>query len=171
MYWGNKIRKAARMVSGNTDTFTSDDFYNLMPQFSSVSKNEIKTDNGVKTIEERKGLIPEEALEIFLGMANTNILQSRWFEKWKYACALYVAHYATLYLQTYKEQSENLQEASEGRPTGLISSTSLGDASISYDNSIITQSLNKWGIWAATSYGQQLVNEAKLIGVGGAFII
>ena len=167
MNWGNKIRRAAMIVSENTDTFTEEDFYNLMPQFTNIIKEEI---NG-KIISERKGLIPEEALNIFLDMANKNILQARWFEKWKYACALYVAHYSTLYLQNYKEQSEGVAEAGEGKPSGLVSSTSLGDASISYDNSVITQSLQKWGIWATTNYGQQLVNEAKLIGIGGAFII
>lgn len=167
MNWDNKIKKAARIVSENTDTFTEDDFYNLMPQFTNITKKEI---NG-KEVTERKGLIPEDALNIFLDMANKNILQARWFEKWKYACSLYVAHYSTLYLQNYKEHSESIQEAGEGKPSGIVSSTSLGDASISYDNSVITQSLQKWGIWATTNYGQQLVNEAKLIGIGGAFII
>lgn len=179
MYWGNKIRRAARVVSENSEIFTAEDFYNYMPQFSYIDTSDTEAETeavGTETEEtkkdvRRKGLIPEAILNTFLQMANANILQARWFEKWKYASALYVAHYVTLYLQTYKEESKDLKEASEGKPTGLVSSTSLGDASISYDNSIITQSLQKWGIWAATTYGQQLVNEAKLIGIGGAFII
>lgn len=167
MYWQNKLNMAARRVAPNSRLFTEDMFFEYMPQFQ---KEEVKEVNG-KQIKERISLIPQKALETFLDMANKNILEQRWYEKWEYACALYVAHYSLLYLRDYKEKSENIAEATEASPTGVVSSSSLGDASISYDNSMITQSLQKWGVWASTNYGQQLVNEARLIGMGGAFVI
>lgn len=167
MYWQGKLNSAARKVAPNNKVFTEDMFFEFMPQFQ---KEEEKEFNG-KIVRERTSLIPQKALETFLDMANKNILEQRWFEKWEYACALYVAHYSLLYLRDYKEKSQDINEASEATPTGIVSSSSLGDASISYDNSMITQSLQKWGVWAATNYGQQLVNEARLLGMGGAFII
>lgn len=168
MNWLNAINNAARKVSGNSKIFTAENFFELMPQFT---KKESFTNDEGQVIEVRKSLIPDNVLNMFIDMANKNILEQRWYEKWEYACSLYIAHYSILYLRNYKEQSESKEEVSEAGGIGLISSTSLGDASISYDNSLITQSLQKWGVWATTPYGQQLVNEAKLLGLGGAFFI
>ncbi len=166
--WYNKLRNAARIPIENNEKFTEEDFFEIMPQFQKV---ETKEDSDGNSYELRVSLIPTNPLNIFLEMANSNILKSVWFEKWKYACALYTAHYTTLYLKSYKESSPDIQTATEGAGGGNISSISLGDTSISYDNSAFTTAGQEWGLWATTPYGQQLITEAKLLGKGGLFII
>lgn len=169
MFINSKLKKAANIPNPNSKEFTEDDFFEFMPQFQKIVK---KTTNEGQEYEIRTSLIPQKALDNFLKMANMNVLQSRWFEKWEWACSLYVAHYSTLFLETYSESSNSINDITGNKgASGLVSSTSLGDVSISYDNSMITNNMSKWGMWASTPYGKQLVQEAKLLGVGGAYFI
>ena len=107
-----------------------------------------------------------------VNMANNSILPDRWGETWRYAIGLYVAHYATLYLRTYSPSSESPQQAAaSGALVGIVKSASLGDASVTYDTSAITQGTADWGDLNSTTYGQLLANRAKLIGMAGSYII
>ena len=47
----------------------------------------------------------------------------------------------------------------------------MGNTSISYDNSAITTGTEKWGAWNATQYGAQLVTMARMVGMGGMYVI
>ena len=47
----------------------------------------------------------------------------------------------------------------------------MGDTTISYDNTAVTEAMAKWGSWNATQYGQQLVTMARMIGMGGSYVI
>ena len=47
----------------------------------------------------------------------------------------------------------------------------MGDTTVSYDNEAITEASAKWGSWNATQYGQQLVTMARMIGMGGMYVI
>ena len=164
----NIIQRAANAPKENEKIFDIDMFKALMPQF--FKKEIITTKNG-REYDDFECLVPEEAVNEFIQMANDNILECRWFGKWKYACALYVAHYSTLYLQTYAPDSESIDELKDaGSMNGLMSSATLGDASISYDNSLV-QKMDQWGVWGLTIYGQQLIQEAKLLGKGSTFYI
>lgn len=164
-----KLLNAANKSVPNTETFTVDDFAAYMPQFF---KFETKTTASGKSYKDYTCLVPQVMMDDILVRCNANILQCRWFEKWKYACSLYCAHFATMYLQTYSETSQTPTDAAAGgKMTGNAASASLGDASISYDNSMISTLSQKWGVWANTTYGLQLVNEAKLLGIGGAYFI
>lgn len=168
--WENIKRKAANIGEPNTTLYTVEDFLTFMPQFFKKEEKEDIKGNKYNTY---TCLVPEEVLNNFISMVNDTILESRWFSKRKYASSLYVAHFCTLYLQTYNpEGSQNIQEAVQGANRGgLIASTSLGDSTISFDNSILAASLNKYGSWSMTTYGQQLVQEAKALGIGGGFYI
>lgn len=168
IFWENIKNKAANKVVSNTDIFTEDIFFEYMPQFT--IKKIIKNNSG-KEFEDRESLIPQKPLENFIRMANDNILQCKWFDKWEYACSLYVAHHATLYLKSYSDSSKSIKDLiSKSTPNGLVASSSLGDASISYDNSMTTN-MSKWGPYSLTTYGQILIQEAKLLGIGAAFYI
>lgn len=162
-----KLASARRKVAENSKTFSEDDFFEYMPQFQTETTEEI---NG-KNITKRTSLIPERPLQTFLKMANDNILEGVWFEKWEYACALYTAHYCSMFLKNYSPASLSKDDVAGGGVGGGIQSSTLGDASISYDNSAINAAAQKWGAWAQTLYGQQLVNEARILGIGGGFII
>lgn len=167
MSWLGKLASARRKVSENTKKFLDEDFFEYMPQFQTEITEEV---NG-KSITKRNSLIPERPLQTFLDMANKNILEQVWNEKWEYACALYTAHYCSMFLKNYAPASQSKDDVSGGGVGGGIQSSTLGDASISYDNSAINNAAQKWGAWAQTLYGQQLVNEARILGIGGAFII
>ena len=147
-------------ANGETGTYTVEMFLEDFPQFSKA---------GMKP---REPLVPEGILGIFIGNANRSILPSRYFETWRYAAGLYVAHFSALYLKTYSDGSATAaQAAGSGQQTGLISEASMGDTSIKYDNEAITLTMAKWGSWNATQYGQQLISMARMIGMGGMYVI
>jgi hypothetical protein len=54
---------------------------------------------------------------------------------------------------------------------GVVKSATMGDTSVSYDNSAITEGTKKWGTWNATEYGAQLVTEARAIGISGSYVV
>lgn len=47
----------------------------------------------------------------------------------------------------------------------------MGDTSIKYDNEAVTLAMARWGSWNATQYGQQLISMARMIGMGGMYVI
>lgn len=163
------LLKASNRSSENKDEFTEDLFFEFMPQFQKV---EVKKDTNGNDYEIRTSLVPQKALDNFIKQANANILQCRWFEKWEYACALYVAHHCVLYLRNYQPNSQAIRDVTDtAGNVGMVSSVSLGDASTSYDNSLITQSMQKFGLLGSTPYGQQLATESKQLGMGMAYFI
>lgn len=119
-------------------------------------------------------VIPDAVLDMFIAMANAAVQKCRWFEYWPLATGLYIAHFATLYLQTYLPASEDNTPGSAagvGGITGIVSSAQLGDAQISYDVSSIASATETWGAWNSTQYGLQLVTLARIVGIGGSYII
>ena len=93
-------------------------------------------------------------------------------ESWRYAVGLYVAHYATLYLRTYAQSSPTAdQAAATGALVGVVKSATLGDSSVSYDTTAATKGTEDWGDLNSTTYGQMLANRAKLVGLGGSYVI
>ena len=145
---------------GEAGSYTAGMFLEDFPQFARAGT------------EPRESLVPDGILGAFIGNANQSILPGRYFEMWRYAAGLYVAHFSTLYLKTYSDGSATAaQAAGSGQQTGLISAASMGDTSIKDDNEAITLAMAKWGSWNATQYGQQLISMARMIGMGGSYVI
>lgn len=117
-------------------------------------------------------LLPENMLQIFINQANTSVLPSRWSDMWELAAGLYVAHFAALFLKTYQPgETTGSQTAAASAPSGLLSSAKMGDTSLTFDNSAIVEGTKEWGAWNATTYGQQLITYARMIGMGGMYVI
>ena len=117
-------------------------------------------------------LLPEAMLQAFIDQANDSVLPSRWGSMWRYAAGLYVAHFSAMYLKTYTDGSSSpAQAANNAAQVGVVKTASMGDTSISYDNSAITAGTEKWGTWNATQYGAQLVTMARMVGMGGMYAI
>lgn len=113
-----------------------------------------------------------DMLGVFIAQANDSVLPSRWGSMWRYAAGLYIAHFSAMYLKTYAPGSSSRNQVVQGAAqTGVVKSASMGDTSISYDNSAVTSGTEKWGTWNATQYGQQLVTLARLVGMGGIYVI
>ena len=156
--------EASNIVPENQSSYTKEMFLTDFPQFGkSVQDGETTT---------IVCLVPELILNQFISMANDAIQEERWFTKWRFAMGLYIAHYSSLYLRTYKESSQDeASAAATGDMVGTVKSATLGDASVTYDTAAITAATEKWGTFNATSFGQLLVTEARLVGMGGSFII
>lgn len=117
-------------------------------------------------------LLPEGILTTFLTQVNDSVLPSRWGSMWRYAAGLYLAHFGAMYLKTYAPESSSAsQVAAAAQSAGVIKSATMGDTQISYDNSAVTIGTEKWGSWNATQYGQQLATLARLVGMGGMYVV
>ena len=162
------ISAAANMPKpGELGTYTKDMFLIDFPQFTKKQVNQ----DGEKE-NQIISLVPDPMLQVFINNANASILPSRYGDIWRYAAGLYVAHFSALYLKTYSDGSVTpARAAATGQQTGLVKEATMGDTTISYDNEAITEASAKWGSWNATQYGQQLVTMARMIGMGGMYVI
>ena len=156
-------RKAANITpTGDRGNYTVEQFQADFPQF-------FKREDGTECY---TSFVPETMLETFVDMANNAVTPSRWGEHWQYYAGLYTAHFATLYLKTYADGSESPAEvASASEQQGLVSSATMGDTSVSYDNKAINAGFEKWGAWNETVYGSQLATMARMLGIGGTYAI
>lgn len=119
-----------------------------------------------------KSLLPETILDEFLRMTNSSIQPDKWLESWRYAAGLYLAHNATLYLRGFRDYSDSAANAAAtGQVLGTVKSATLGDASVSYDDGSATMATQGWGDLNATQYGQLLATKARLIGMGGSYVL
>ena len=162
------IAAAANLPApGEKGIYTAEMFLTDFPQFT---KKVMPTEE--EEVPQKESLVPSAMLELFIGNANSSILPSRYCDMWRYAAGLYVAHFCTLYLKTYSDGSASAaQAAAKGQQTGLVREAAMGDTTISYDNTAVTEATAKWGSWNATQYGQQLISMARMIGMGGMYVI
>lgn len=165
------ISAAANMPQwGELGTYTKEMFLTDFPQFTKKQSSEVTEGEKVKS--QAASLVPDPMLQVFISNANASILPSRYGEIWRYAAGLYVAHFSALYLKTYSDGSVTpARAAATGQQTGLVKEATMGDTTIRYDNEAITEASAKWGSWNATQYGQQLVTMARMIGMGGMYVI
>ena len=151
------VRETASNIGWQEGQYTYEMFFQDFPQFF---------DGGGEP------LFPISMLEQFIHLASVSIQPDKWCEFWRYACGLYVAHYATMYLRTFKEYSNSAEEASStGSLTGVVRRAQLGDSSVEYDTSALTTATADWGDLNATQYGQLLASRARLAGMGGTYAL
>ena len=161
-----KEQAANLTQQGERGAYTGEMFREDFPQFTKKISPEKGGDSEIHD------LLPKGILQMFLEQVNDSVLPSRWGSMWRYAAGLYLAHFAAMYLKTYASESSGAaQAAAKAQPAGVIKSATMGDTSVSYDNSAVTIGTEKWGSWNATQYGQQLATLARLVGMGGMYVI
>lgn len=146
------VDKASNVGSNvSNESYTKSDFINFFPQFTNK--------------------VPDPVLDAYIGMAIECIPFSRWQTQWSFGVSLFVAHFITLYLMTNDDATCPASQviAKSRAAMGIASSKSVGDVSISYDHSYLN-SVNDWGTWSLTTYGQQYITLAKLMGKGGMYV-
>ena len=165
-FFENAKRAAANLPPyGEKGAYSAEYFQADFPQFYQKAEQEDST--AVYT-----PLVPASMLEQFIELANSSVMPSIWGAQWRYAAGLFVAHWAAMYLKTYQDGSPNAAAvASKSGQSGLVSSASLGDTSISYDNAAVDAGTEKWGTWNETLYGSQLATMARMIGIGGVYVV
>lgn len=147
----------ASNVAVSVGCYTEADFRSEYPQFFSASGN---------------SWVPSGILASLIAQANACISPDKWCESTHYAAGLFVAHKATLYLKSYKENSGSAAEAAaSGQVIGTVKSAALGDTSISYDDTSAIRGTEMWGDLNATTYGQELASMARMVGMGGSYVI
>ncbi|MCI9604916.1 MAG: DUF4054 domain-containing protein [Ruminococcus sp.] len=118
MLWFNKpqffgVRAAASNIGYSRRNYTATMFQKDFPQF-------FKADG--------TGLVPPAILKEFIRQAGAAIQPDKWLDGWRYACGLYVAHNAALYLRTWSEGSDSpAQAAASGALVGVVKSAQLAD--------------------------------------------
>ena len=151
------VRAAAANIGHSAGNYTVDDFRTDYPQFFNADRDFL-------------GSLP--MLEQIIQMANVSIQPDKWLDGWRYAAGLYTAHYATLYLKTYAPSSETPgQAAATGALVGVVASAKLGQDSVTYDTDALTKATEDWGDLNATQYGQLLATKARLVGMGGSYVL
>jgi len=146
------VDKASNVGSNNSsETYNESVFLSFFPQFT--------------------GKVSQDILNAYIGMAIECLPYSRWQSQWSFGISLFVAHFLTLYLMTVDDPNSTASSviAKSRSAMGIASSKSAGDVSISYDHGYL-ESINEWGTWGLTIYGQQFVSLAKLMGKGGMYV-
>lgn len=157
---------------GEKGNYTAEMFKTDFPQFYKKGTAEEEVEGETVTVTTYTPLIPDTMLNQFIDLANDSVMPSRWGGQWRYAAGLFVAHWSALYLKTYSDGSPNAAAvASASGQVGNVSSATMGDTSISYDNKAIDAATEKWGTWNATQYGAQLATMARMLGIGGTYVI
>lgn len=160
-FWGVKIRAANICGCGGGD-YTVDMFYEDFPIFHYRNED----DELVRSI-------PEHIIQMFVDAANQNVCICRYGKMWRYVVGLYVAHFATLYLRSYAEESPTGDpngSASGGDVIGLVTSEKLGDATITFATTTAS-TYNDIGSWGETEYGRIYTTFAKAVSAGGSVVI
>lgn len=138
------IASASNIVSDEHPQYTNEKFLEMHPKFRNIS---------------------DVVISAWINIAFSCIQYRRWNDWWEMAIGLFVAHNLTLWVQSEGEDGTNSVE--QGLAKGIIGSKSVSDLSISYDFGSIANEFQGWGTYSQTSYGQQLVQLARLIGRGG----
>lgn len=151
------IGQASNVRAGDNPPFNLEDFLNIYPQFGKDSdENEI---------------VPSTIIDMYIQFAHACVKQSRWQNGWELGISLFVAHFCTLWVQSFQDPSSGANAVMQAAQTkGLVTSKSVGDLSISYDFSTALGDLNGWAAWKLTTFGVQFASMAKIIGKGGMYI-
>lgn len=151
---------ASNIKNGTNPAYTLTDFYAMYPAFAPRG-----------TEPDITYLMPEIILQMYIDLAHACIKEARWKAYWKIGMGFFIAHFATLYLQSVTDaNSSAAQVIASGQAKGLTTSESAGDVSYSQDINAIAQDLDGWAAWKLTAFGQQLATFGKLVGKGGMYI-
>ena len=151
-YLTQVIGQASNIVRGTNPTYTNTDFLAFYPVFTAS--------------------MPTGIIDQFILIANQAVLEARWHESWRYGMANFIAHLCTLYLQVEapgpSASAGAVVAAAEGG--GLKTSKGVGDLSVGYDYSLLTNATNGWGDFNGTIYGRRFANMAKMLAKAGSYV-
>ena len=68
-------------------------------------------------------------------------------------------------------QFYGVRAAATGALVGVVASAKLGQDSVTYDTDALTKATEDWGDLNATQYGQLLATKARLVGMGGSYVL
>lgn len=133
-----------------------------------ISQQATASASGVSLNFYQAPVVPTFVLQMYINLARASLMQARWQEMWPMAMVLYVAHFATLWLQTESgPNSTAAQIANSGLQQGIITSQAAGDVSVSLQP---LAGFDDWGSFGLTQYGIQFATMARAIGSGPIYV-
>jgi hypothetical protein len=118
----------------------------------------------------RFGLIPPTVVNAYIALANANLSYGRWASRWTFGICYYVAHYCTLWAQTMTaDPAHPTSIGQDGMSMGLLTTEKMEDVEFHYDHKALIDT--SWGQFNATEFGRLFVQEAKLVGTGGMYVV
>ena len=142
--------------TGASGTYTKEVFLTEYPEF---------TDGHGASI------LPDSYITKVVDTANDTVRPEIWGSEYPLAVGLFVAHYCAMRLQTYATSGTASTTAGRAQATGVVKSATMGDTSVSYDNSAVTAGIEKSGTWSETKYGSQYITMAQKYGLAGGFYV
>jgi hypothetical protein len=113
-------------------------------------------------------LISVAVLNVFINLASASVMQARWQDGWLLGMALFIAHYATLWLRSDGTPAVNGEMAAQqAMRAGIQVSKTVGDTNTTYQP---VQGIEDWGAWNTTMYGMQFATMARVVGAGSMLI-
>ena len=112
--------------------------------------------------------MPMMAIQLYINLASASLMQARWLDTWTLAMALYVAHFCTLYMRSEAGPNQTASQiATSGLEKGIAVSKSAGGVSTAAQ---LLAGMEKWGAFAETTYGAQLIGFAEAIGSAAIWV-
>ncbi len=147
--------QASNIKPENESTFTEAEFLAIYPQFVTTGDNAV---------------IPSAVMDMFLGITNEVVSETRFGAMWKMACGYYLAHMLTLWLQgNVPAGSDPSDIVAAGSSVGAVTSESADGVSYSLDTSAV-QDLAGWADFKLTRYGVLYASIAKRLAKGGMYV-
>lgn len=144
------VSQASNIKKEEHPEYTKESFLLLYPQFI--------------------GVIPDAALDMYVGLGLSCVNYKRFNRMWKAAIGLFIAHFCTLYLQSMQpEGTDASQVLASASSAGMVTSESADGVSYSRDGSALND-LNGWAAFKMTTFGAQFATMAKLVGRGGMYV-
>ena len=148
---------ASNLRIGDNPSYAVADFVSMYPSFGPDA--------------DENYVVPMSILQVYIDLASASVQEARYHGAWSLCMGLFVAHFATLWLQsTTTAGSPAAKVVALGEAKGLRTSKSVGDVSVSIDYNAVAQDLNGWAAWNLTTFGQQFATIAKLMGKGGMMV-
>lgn len=111
--------------------------------------------------------VPLSTVQLFINLAATSLMSSRWRTMWLVAMGWYIAHFVTLWMQAASGGTAPAQIVTAGLQRGITVSKSADGLSMGLQP---VSGLDSWGAWNMTSFGVQLATFARLVGAGPVYI-
>lgn len=147
------IAAASHISSAKNPPYGKADFYSMYPQFQGLKE------------------IPEAIFDVYMAFALDVVNVDSWGESFKLGVSLLIAHYLTLYLDSFAPEGASAAEVvASAQMKGVIASKSVGDVSVSYDYNSAIADVSKWSGFNLTAFGNQFAALAEMFSKGGMYI-
>lgn len=138
------------------------------PTAGTITMNSDALANGTSFTVYESPFVPIVVLLSYTTLAHYCVMITRYFATWPFMMALFVAHYATLYMRSESGPNATASEvAASGLAKGITISRHAGDVGATQQ---LLGSYEQWGAWTETQYGEQFITIARATNCGPIWV-